>query len=59
MFGVDGLFMKYNVYVLEGGNKGGRVATPTSFSVFDSFDMKTLWFQFGHDILTDFKMPTL
>ena len=26
----------------EGGSKGGRVATPTSFSIFDSFDMKTL-----------------
>ena len=42
MFGVDGLFMKYNVYVLEGGNEGGRVATPTSFSIFDSYDKKIL-----------------
>ena len=39
--------------------EGGRVATTTSFSIFDSFDMKTLQFEFGHDILTDFKMPTL
>ena len=36
------LFMMLNAYFLEGGNKGGRVATPTSFSIFDSFDMKTL-----------------
>ena len=25
-----------------GMRKGGRVATPTSFSIFDSFDMKSL-----------------
>ena len=43
----------------EGRNKEGRVATPTSFSIFDAFDMKTLWFEFGHDIPTGFKMPAL
>ena len=31
----------------EGGNVGGRGATPTSISIFDSYDMKTLWFEFG------------
>ena len=41
MFGVGGLFMKYNAYVREGRNEGGRVATPTSFSIFDFDDMKT------------------
>ena len=25
----------------EGRNKGGRVATPTSFKTFDSYDMKS------------------
>ena len=29
---------------------GGNPATPTSFSLFDSYDMKSLWFKFGHDI---------
>ena len=28
-----------------GGNEGGREATPTSISIFDSCDMKNLWFQ--------------
>ena len=28
---------------------GGRVATPTSFSIFDSFDMKTLHTVFFYD----------
>ena len=28
--------------------EGGSVATPTSFSVFDSYDMKILWFKFVH-----------
>ena len=28
-------------------NEGGRVATPTSFSIFDSYNMKCLWFKFG------------
>ena len=32
MFGPDGLFMELNVYVLEGKNGEGRVATPTSIS---------------------------
>ena len=42
-----------------GGNEEGGRATPTSISIFDSYDMKTLWFEFGHDIFTGVKMPTL
>ena len=30
-----------------GRNEEGRRATPTSISIFDSYDMKTLWFEFG------------
>ena len=42
-----------------GMREGGRGATPTSISIFDSFDMKALGFKYGHDILTGFKMPRL
>ena len=31
----------------------------TSFSIFDFYDMKGLWFKFGHDIFAGFKMPGL
>ena len=54
-----GLFIQQNTYVPEGGIEGGREAASTSISIFDSYDMKTLWFEFGHDIFTGFKMPTL
>ena len=40
-------------------NEEGRFATPTSFSMFDSYDMKSLWFKFGHDIFTDYKIASL
>ena len=43
----------------EGRNEGGRVATPTSFSMFDSSDMKNLWFKFGPDIFNGFKIASL
>ena len=43
----------------EGGNEEGRFATPTSFSIFDSYDMKSLGFKFGRDIFTGFKRPRL
>ena len=56
---MGGLFMKCNAYVPEGGNEGGRVATPTTFPIFDIHDMKSLWFKFGHDIFAGFKMPRL
>ena len=44
---------------MEGRNEGGSVATPISFSIFDFFDMKSLWFKFGYDIFAGFKMPRL
>ena len=31
-----------NAYVPEGRNEGGRVATPTNFSIFDCYDMKMI-----------------
>ena len=31
--------MEQNAYVTEGGNEGGRGATPTSISTFDFFAM--------------------
>ena len=37
MFALAGLFMKLYAYVSEGGNEGGRGATPTSISIFDSY----------------------
>ena len=43
----------------EGGNEGQRVATPTSFSIFNFYDIKSLWFKFDHDIFAGFKMPRL
>ena len=39
-------------------NEEGRVATPTSFLIFDSYDMKSLWGKFGNDIFTGFKMAS-
>jgi hypothetical protein len=59
IFAQGGLFMKQNANVPEGGNEGGRVATSTSISIFDSYDMKRWWFEFGHDIVNDFKMSRL
>ena len=38
MFGSDGLWCKM------------PMATPTSFLMFDSYDMKSLWGKFGYDI---------
>jgi hypothetical protein len=34
-------------------------STPTSNSIFDSYDMETLWFKFGHGIFNGFKMSRL
>ena len=48
-----------NAYVPVGGNEGGSRATPSSISIFDSYGIKALLFEFGHDIFTGFKMPTL
>ena len=43
-YGVKCLGMFHTGYTLvpEGGNEGGRVVTPTSISIFDSYDLKTL-----------------
>ena len=41
-----------------GMREGGRVATPTRISIFDSYDMKSLWFKFG-DIFNGFKLESL
>ena len=49
---MGGLFMKYNAYVTEGRNGEESVATPTSFSLFDYFGKKSLWFEIGNDIFT-------
>ena len=53
------LFLDLKWQFSGGGNEGGRVATPTSFSIFDFYDMESLWFKFGYDIFTGFKMPRL
>ena len=45
--------------VPEGGNEGGRKATPTSISILDFYGIKALCFEFGNDIFTGFKMPRL
>ena len=58
MFGVGGLFMKQNAHVLEGRIEKGRVATPIRFSLFHSYDMKSLRFQFDHDIFISFKIAS-
>ena len=42
MFYPGSLFMEKNAYVAECKNEGGRGATPTSISKFDSYDMKTM-----------------
>ena len=47
-------------YLYSRGQEWGREGvTLTSISVFDSYNMKTLWFKFGHDIFSGFKMPRL
>ena len=51
--------MKENAYVPEGGNGEGRVATPTSISIFDFYDTKSLCFKFGYDIFTAFKIARI
>ena len=42
MYRQFGLFIQQNAHVPEGGIEGGREANPTSISIFDSYDMKTL-----------------
>ena len=50
MFAQDGLFMKQNAYVPEGGNEGESVATP-----YQHFNIWFL-FKFGHDIVNGFNL---
>ena len=50
---------KMAIFQRAGMREGERVATPTSFSIFDFYDMKSLWFKFGHDIFAGFKMARL
>ena len=59
MFGPGGLCYEVKYHVPEDRNEGGRVATPTSFLLFDSYDMKSLWGEFGYEIFTGFKMAVL
>ena len=49
----------YNAHVPEGWNEGGMEGPlPLAFQYLIVM-IKTLWFEFGHDIFTGFKMPTL
>jgi hypothetical protein len=43
----------------EDRNEKERVATLTSFSILDSYDMKSLLLKFDHDIFSGFKMASL
>jgi hypothetical protein len=47
-----------HTYVPEDENEKGRGATSTGLSIFNSFDIKTLKFKFGHDIFTGFKLQS-
>ena len=39
---IENFVFRPNVNFPEGRNERGRVATPTGFSIFDSYDMKSL-----------------
>ena len=56
-----GSFAFFDVKCLcSGGQEWGRgEATPTSISIFDFYGTKTLCFEFGNDIFSGNKMPTL
>ena len=43
----------------KGWNEEGRGATPIRFSIFDSYEMKSLQFRFGHGIFSSFKIASL
>ena len=38
---------------------GGREEPLTNISIFNFYDIKNMWFEFGNYIFTGFKMPTL
>ena len=44
--------------IFQRNEEGGWVAVPTSFSIFDSYDMKCLLYKFGYIIITGFKMAS-
>ena len=50
---------KISFLVHESHFSVGRVATPTSFAKFDSYDIKSLGCKFGNDIFAGFKMARL
>ena len=39
-----------------GGNERGKGAIPTSISIFDSYGMKSFWFEFGYYIFAGVKI---
>ena len=58
MFAQGGLFMSKMPIFQRVGIRKGVKPLPLTFQC-DSYDMKTLWFEFGDDIFSGFKMPTL
>jgi hypothetical protein len=51
-------FYEVKCHVPEGRNESERIATLTSFSIFDFLDMKSLQLKFGRDIFSGFKMAS-
>ena len=49
--------MAKNDHVHEGGKLGRSDATPTKIFSVDSYDLKSMSFKFGNDILITFEMP--
>ena len=49
--------MAKNGNVHEGGKVGRNNATPTKLFSVDSYDLKSMSFKFGNDILITFEMP--
>ena len=49
--------MAKNGHVHEGGKVGRSDATPTKIFSVDSYDLKSMSFEFGNDIFITFEMP--
>ena len=49
--------MAKNGHVHEGGLVGRSNATPTNFFSVDSYDLKSMSFEFGNNIFITFEMP--
>ena len=47
---------KTAIFWRAGMKEGGLLSNPTSFSIFDSYDIKSLQLKFGHDV---FKIASL